>query len=186
MDDTLRQRLDLEEPPGRDQDRQPDRPRRTGDGASGVGLLDDRAGAAGRERTGLPRDQDDPGPHPDPRRTRRSRAGSSPRSRIRPTSRRHALAGRGQAVLLDRRETVAKLLVQAARQAGISVAVQELLDFDGHEIYMEESRRISHGKTFGAALLALRGLRRDRAARLRTNGSRSTRLRSGSSLPVTG
>ena len=47
------------------------------------------------------------------------------------------MAGDGQVILLDRRETVSKLLVQAARQSGISVAVQELLDFDGHEIYIE-------------------------------------------------
>ena len=49
------------------------------------------------------------------------------------------LAGAGQAVLLDGRETIAKLLVQAARQSGVSVAVQELLDFDGHEIYIEDA-----------------------------------------------
>ncbi|MGK2933074.1 MAG: CASTOR/POLLUX-related putative ion channel, partial [Solirubrobacterales bacterium] len=61
-----------------------------------------------------------------------------------------ALAGGGKAVLLDRRETVAKLLVQAARQAGISVAVQELLDFDGHEIYMSAPEGLA-GKTFGDA-----------------------------------
>ncbi|MBK5231735.1 MAG: potassium transporter TrkA [Thermoleophilia bacterium] len=64
------------------------------------------------------------------------------------------LAGGERAVLLDRRETVAKLLVQAARQTGISIAVQELLDFDGHEIYIEESPELA-GQTFGAALLAL-------------------------------
>jgi len=64
------------------------------------------------------------------------------------------MAGAGQAVLLDRRETVAKLLVQAARQTGISVAVQELLDFDGHEIYMEDALALE-GETFGAAEGAL-------------------------------
>jgi len=64
-----------------------------------------------------------------------------------------ALAGGGQAVLLDRREMVAKLLVQAARQAGISVAVQELLDFDGHEVYMSDPRHLAGG-TFGGAELA--------------------------------
>ncbi|MBK8293504.1 MAG: NAD-binding protein [Solirubrobacterales bacterium] len=63
------------------------------------------------------------------------------------------LAGGGQAVLLDRRETVAKLLVQAARQAGISVAVQELLDFDGHEIYMSGPDALN-GQTYQAALHA--------------------------------
>lgn len=64
------------------------------------------------------------------------------------------MAGAGQAVLLDRRETVAKLLVQAARQTGISVAVQELLDFDGHEIYMEDAQDLA-GRTFGDAESAL-------------------------------
>ena len=64
------------------------------------------------------------------------------------------LAGRGKVVMLDRRETVAKLLVQAARQAGISVAVQELLDFDGHEIYMEDAGDFSGG-SYGDVLGAL-------------------------------
>lgn len=61
------------------------------------------------------------------------------------------LAGAGQAVLLDGRETIAKLLVQAARQSGISVAVQELLDFDGHEIYIEDASRFE-GLDFGTLL----------------------------------
>jgi len=64
------------------------------------------------------------------------------------------LAGAGQAILLDRRETVAKLLVQAARQTGISIAVQELLDFDGHEIYMEDAGGLT-GDTFGSAVRSL-------------------------------
>jgi len=61
------------------------------------------------------------------------------------------LAGAGQAVLLDGRETIAKLLVQAARQSGISVAVQELLDFDGHEIYIDDASRFE-GIDFGTLL----------------------------------
>lgn len=65
------------------------------------------------------------------------------------------LAGAGQAVLLDRRETVAKLLVQSARQTGISVAVQELLDFDGHEIYMVDAGPALVGDCFGDALGSL-------------------------------
>lgn len=64
------------------------------------------------------------------------------------------LAGAGQAVLLDGRETIAKLLVQAARQSGISVAVQELLDFDGHEIYIEDASAFA-GIDFGTMLLKL-------------------------------
>lgn len=64
------------------------------------------------------------------------------------------LAGAGQAILLDRRETVAKLLVQAARQTGISIAVQELLDFDGHEIYMEDAAALA-GESFDSAMHSL-------------------------------
>lgn len=63
------------------------------------------------------------------------------------------LAGGERTVLLDRRETVAKLLVQAARQGGISVAVQELLDFDGHEIYMVPAGDLA-GMTYDEALFA--------------------------------
>ncbi|MGK2955322.1 MAG: CASTOR/POLLUX-related putative ion channel [Solirubrobacterales bacterium] len=63
------------------------------------------------------------------------------------------LAGAGKVVLLDRREMVAKLLVQAARQTGISVAIQELLDFDGHEIYMEDVPEL-HGRNFEVAVSA--------------------------------
>lgn len=58
-----------------------------------------------------------------------------------------------EAVLIDKRETIAKLVVHAARQSGASVAFIELLDFEGDEIYFREDPAL-HGKRFADALFA--------------------------------
>jgi Trk K+ transport system NAD-binding subunit len=63
------------------------------------------------------------------------------------------LVGGAEAVLIDKRETVAKLVVHAARQSGASVAFLELLDFGGEEIYFNEDPDL-HGRPYGDALLA--------------------------------
>lgn len=55
--------------------------------------------------------------------------------------------------LIDKRETIAKLVVHAARQSGASVAFIELLDFKGDEIYFREEPSLV-GKTFAEGLLA--------------------------------
>ena len=63
------------------------------------------------------------------------------------------LVGGAETVLIDKRETVAKLVVHAARQSGASVAFLELLDFGGEEIYFNEDPDL-HGRPYLDALLA--------------------------------
>jgi hypothetical protein len=50
-------------------------------------------------------------------------------------------------------EVVARVTAQSCRQSGLSAVVQELLDFDGDEIYFHEEPQLV-GRTFGEALLA--------------------------------
>lgn len=64
-----------------------------------------------------------------------------------------ALVGGEEVVLVDKRETIAKLVVHSARQSGASVAVIELLDFKGDEIYFRQDDGLA-GKPFAEALLA--------------------------------
>lgn len=63
------------------------------------------------------------------------------------------LVGGAETVLIDKRETVAKLVVHAARQSGASVAFLELLDFGGEEVYFSEDPTF-HGRSYSDALLA--------------------------------
>jgi ion channel POLLUX/CASTOR len=63
------------------------------------------------------------------------------------------LVGGDQAVFLDKRDTIAKLIVQASRQAGASAVYGELLDFDGEEIYFRDDPTLV-GRTYGDLLLA--------------------------------
>lgn len=58
-----------------------------------------------------------------------------------------------EAILIDKRETIAKLVVHSARQSGASVAFIELLDFKGDEIYFREDERLA-GASFAEAMLA--------------------------------
>jgi ion channel POLLUX/CASTOR len=58
-----------------------------------------------------------------------------------------------EAVLIDKRETIAKLVVHSARQSGASAAFIELLDFKGDEIYFREDEALL-GRPFSEALLA--------------------------------
>jgi voltage-gated potassium channel Kch len=63
------------------------------------------------------------------------------------------LVGGDQTVLVDKRDTVARLIVQTSRQSGASVVYQELFDFDGDEIYFREDPALV-GHTFAEALQA--------------------------------
>lgn len=63
------------------------------------------------------------------------------------------MVGGRQATFIDKRETIAKLIVQASRQSGASVVYGELLDFDGEEIYFRHDPALE-GRTYGEALLA--------------------------------
>jgi voltage-gated potassium channel Kch len=63
------------------------------------------------------------------------------------------LVGSERTIFIDKRVTIARLLVQASRQAGASVVYGELLDFAGDEIYFRRDAGLE-GRTFGDALLA--------------------------------
>jgi voltage-gated potassium channel Kch len=63
------------------------------------------------------------------------------------------LVGADRTVLLDIRETVAKLVVQTSRQSGASAVYTELFDYEGDEIYFLETHDLD-GRTYGEAQLA--------------------------------
>ena len=63
------------------------------------------------------------------------------------------LVGAERTVLLDIRETVAKLVVQTSRQSGAAAVYTELFDYDGDEIYFLEDHRLD-GATYADAQLA--------------------------------
>jgi voltage-gated potassium channel Kch len=63
------------------------------------------------------------------------------------------LVGGAEAVFVDKRETIARLIVQAARQSGVSAVMSDLLDFAGDELYVREDPALV-GKRFSEALFA--------------------------------
>ena len=63
------------------------------------------------------------------------------------------LVGADRTVLLDIRETVAKLVVQTSRQSGAAAVYTELFDYDGDEIYFLEDHALA-GMTYAEAQLA--------------------------------
>ncbi|WP_232679413.1 NAD-binding protein [Nocardioides sp. R-C-SC26] len=80
------------------------------------------------------------------------------------------LIGRNRVVLLDIRETVAKLLVQTSRQSGAAAVYTELFDYDGDEIYFLDEHGLG-ARTYGEAVAAFEsasviGLVRDGAPTL--------------------
>lgn len=64
------------------------------------------------------------------------------------------LAG-GNAIVIDADDISARLIVQTARQSGLSVIYHDLLDFGGDELYIVAEPRLT-GRTFGESLLAYR------------------------------
>ena len=64
------------------------------------------------------------------------------------------LAG-GNAVVIDADDISARLVVQTARQSGLSAVYQDLLDFEGNEFYVVTEPRLV-GTSFGQALMAYR------------------------------
>jgi ion channel POLLUX/CASTOR len=64
------------------------------------------------------------------------------------------LAG-GDAIVIDGDDISARLVVQTARQSGLSVVYHDLLDFGGDEFYIVSEPRLA-GRPFGHALLAYR------------------------------
>ena len=62
------------------------------------------------------------------------------------------VAGEG-VVIVNKRETVARLIVQTSRQSGAAMVYTELFDFDGDEVYFHEDHALGDG-TYGDTLLA--------------------------------
>ena len=63
------------------------------------------------------------------------------------------LVGADRTVLLDIRETVAKLVVQTSRQSGAAAVYTELFDYGGDEIYFLEEHSLD-GRTYAEVQLA--------------------------------
>lgn len=63
------------------------------------------------------------------------------------------LVGKNRAVIVDKRETIARLIVQTSRQSGAAVVYTELFEFDGDEIYFHHDPSLG-AQTYGQALLA--------------------------------
>lgn len=60
------------------------------------------------------------------------------------------LVGGDRAVVLNKQETIARLIVQTSRQAGAAAVYKELFDFDGDEIYFHRDVRLD-GRTYAEA-----------------------------------
>lgn len=63
------------------------------------------------------------------------------------------LAGGDETVILDKGLMVSRLIVQTSRQSGAAYVYQELLDFEGDEIYLRADDTLT-GKTYKDALFA--------------------------------
>ncbi len=63
------------------------------------------------------------------------------------------LASRGEATLFEVGDLLTRITAQTCRQSGLSVVYQELLDFDGDEIYLRAEPTLI-GRTYGEALFA--------------------------------
>ena len=57
------------------------------------------------------------------------------------------LVGGRRTVIVDKRETIARLIVQTSRQSGAAAVYTELFDFDGDEIYFHSDASLSAGPT---------------------------------------
>ena len=61
------------------------------------------------------------------------------------------MVAKGRAVIVDKRGTVARLIVQTSRQSGAAAVYTELFDFDGDEIYFHADHGLD-GQTYGEVL----------------------------------
>ncbi len=63
------------------------------------------------------------------------------------------LVGGNRTVIVDKRETIARLIVQTARQSGAAAVYTELFDFDGDEVYFHADPSLASA-TFAEAVKA--------------------------------
>jgi voltage-gated potassium channel Kch len=61
------------------------------------------------------------------------------------------LIGKDEVTTLLVDDIISRIMVQTSRQSGLSMVYQELMDFDGDEIYMQREKSLT-GKTFGELL----------------------------------
>lgn len=95
------------------------------------------------------------------------------------------MVGKDEAQLIVTADLISRIIVQTARQSGLSVVYTELLDFSGDEIYFKEEPALV-GRTFGEALLAYEdsaviGLC-DTAHRMHLNPQMETLINAGDQL----
>ena len=95
------------------------------------------------------------------------------------------LVGGDETVLIDKSETISRLIVQTSRQSGLSAAYTDLLDFDGAEIYFREDASLA-GRTFRDALHAYEDCSvigmRDSGGRVRLNPPADSAIEAGDSV----
>lgn len=63
------------------------------------------------------------------------------------------MVGKDEIELILTDDVISRIMVQTSRQSGLSMVYQELMDFDGAEIYFNEEKLLV-GKTFGDSLFA--------------------------------
>lgn len=63
------------------------------------------------------------------------------------------LVGGDRTVIVDKRETIARLIVQTSRQSGAAAVYTELFDFDGDEIYFHSDASLA-GSSYATAVAA--------------------------------
>lgn len=63
------------------------------------------------------------------------------------------MVGKDEVTIILTHDIISRIMVQTCRQSGLSVVYQELMDFDGDEIYFQEEPKLV-GKTFAEALFA--------------------------------
>lgn len=63
------------------------------------------------------------------------------------------MVGSNEVELILSDEIISRIMVQTSRQSGLSVVYQDLMDFEGDEIYFEKTPML-HGKTFREILFA--------------------------------
>jgi voltage-gated potassium channel Kch len=97
------------------------------------------------------------------------------------------VASGGRILTVRSSEVIARVTAQACREAGLSTVFQELLDFEGSEIYFQAAPELD-GHTFGDAQLAYDHAvvfgRRTAGGELQINPPMQTELRPGDELVV--
>jgi hypothetical protein len=63
------------------------------------------------------------------------------------------MVGKDEVELILTADIIAGIMVQTSRQSGLSVVYNELMDFDGAEIYFKEEKSLT-GKMYADALYA--------------------------------